>query len=354
MSAGASGSSGASGSHPPFDVAVLSRSLERCPDPVALYAALCHGRPDTALLESADHSTASGSQSLLMSRAALRIVGRGRRVTLDALSANGRDLLAGLARRHPEATASDTGERLVLDYPPPATGDERARLLAPSPLDAVREAVLSLRVTGAIAPRPPLAIGAFAYDLLGVYEALPEPASDPLAWPDFELWVAEEVVAIEHDKHRATALRFVFGGITPPQNSPAYHDASRALAELVTRIETIPAAPPPGEPPRLPPELGAEVDQDDAAYCATVTTLKEHIRRGDIFQIVPSRSFRRPCPDALAAYAELRALNPSPYMFFLHGSAGQLFGASPESALTVRGPARRLRINPIAGTRPRG
>jgi anthranilate synthase component 1 len=73
-----------------------------------------------------------------------------------------------------------------------------------------------------------------------------------------------------------------------------------------------------------------------------------------VFQIVPSRTFSLPCPDPLRAYAALRALNPSPYMFFVRGEQGTLFGASPETALAVRGTPRRVTISPIAGTRRRG
>jgi anthranilate synthase component 1 len=230
---------------------------------------------------------------------------------------------------------------------------------APSVLDSVRAAVFSLRVVGGEAALPPICAGSIAYDLLGLYESLPAPQSDPLAWPDFELWLAEEIVWIQHRARRALALRFVFGG---ENAEAAYHDATRGLQALVTRVREIGTSTERPEPPRALPHGDDDttgVDQNDASYRETVRQLKQHITGGDVFQIVPSRTFSRPCPDPLAAYAQLRALNPSPYMFFLHGQAGQLFGASPESALTVKGGTRHgepreVRINPIAGTRARG
>lgn len=348
-----------------FEVAALSRSLELCPDPVALYAALSDGgrARDTLLLESADQSTQSGDKSLVMSRAALRLTGRltphgGRHVTLAALSPNGHNLLAPLIERltiDAELVRRDEDEA-TLGYPPPSTGDEEARMRAPSVLDAVRAAVLSLNVVGGEAPLPPLCAGSIAYDLLGLYEALPPPKTDALGWPDFELWLAEELVWIQHQSRRAVALRFVFGGDEAEQ---AYHDATNGLATLVGTVREVgtgTARPAPGP---VRGDDDSEVDQDDASYRQTVTQLKTHITAGDVFQIVPSRTFRRPCPNPLDAYARLRALNPSPYMFFLHGERGQLFGASPESALTVEGGTRvgeprQVRINPIAGTRARG
>jgi anthranilate synthase component 1 len=349
----------------------LGRTLDACPDPVQLYAALTDDgrRRDTLLLESADPTAHSHDKSLLVTRAALRIVGRGREVEVTALSPNGESVLGWLEAR--------LGERSAAGPPPELTrapgglrarwqplGDERAsehaRLRARTPLELVRAVVLEVAVEAGAA-FPPLVAGAFAYDLLALYEELPGAASDPLGWPDLELLLAEELVIVQHKARRTTCLRFVYGGERAEQ---AYHDATAALGELVARAGAAGATGSPpeafaalGQPSAAPATRAARVDLDDAAFASLVERLKEHIVRGDVFQIVPSRTFSLPCADPLSAYAALRALNPSPYMFFLSGTAGVLFGASPESALTVRrgvGAARRVTINPIAGTRARG
>jgi len=75
---------------------------------------------------------------------------------------------------------------------------------------------------------------------------------------------------------------------------------------------------------------------------------------GDIFQVVPSRSFSIHCPNPLSAYAKLKETNPSPYMFYLKDSDFVLFGASPESALKYTKQSNEVEIYPIAGTRSRG
>ena len=85
------------------------------------------------------------------------------------------------------------------------------------------------------------------------------------------------------------------------------------------------------------------MDLDDEAYAALVETCQRHITAGDVFQIVPSRTFTMPCADPFAAYRRLRELNPSPYMFYLNGSAGQLLGASPETAVACPPMPRRPR-----------
>ena len=90
----------------------------------------------------------------------------------------------------------------------------------------------------------------------------------------------------------------------------------------------------------------------DEAYAALVGDLKRRIVAGDVFQIVPSRTFSAPCAYPLAAYAHLSATNPSPYMFYVRAPEHTLFGASPETAVKVDGP-RTVEICPIAGTAPR-
>lgn len=362
-----SADAGRSGPAPgPGEILALSRSLDAYPDPVALYAACTDGgaRADTLLLESADLVAKSAEQSLVMTRAALRLTCRGREVEVRALSANGAGALGWIAERlRARAELRTEEDALTASFPPaPHDASEDTRLAAPAPLDAVRAAILGVRVLGG-PPVAPLCLGTFAYDLLGVYERLPAAAHNPTGWPDFELWVAEELVVIQHRARRTTILRYVLGG---PRAAAAYHDAERALGDLVEtcrRIDTVVPAKAVTqrdvEPldPRLRGNDEAVPDLDDAASPELVTQLKTHIVKGDVFQIVASRSFSAPCPDPLAAYTRLRALNPSPYMFFLHGAAGVLFGASPESALTVRRDptgARRVAISPIAGTRPRG
>lgn len=336
---------------------VLSRTLDGAPDPVGLFTALTAGRRDTLLLESADQTTHAqaprGQRSLLITVAALRLTAREGEVTVEALTPNGASLFprirGALDTGGAAIVATDSGLRATFPVAGPAS--ERDRLRMPSVLDAVRATVLGLEVAGDPLLSP-ICAGSLAYDLLGTYERLPPPRQDPLGWPDFELWLAEEAAIVEHGRRRVTLLRYVFGGVNA---EVAYHDASRAIG---ARVEQIRGAAPAVAPP-APPPAAAAVDIDDGAFESLVRVMKEHILRGDVFQIVPSRTFSAPCPDPLATYARLRALNPSPYMFFIRGARGTLFGASPESALTVQpdaagGGARRVAISPLAGTRARG
>ena len=72
-----------------------------------------------------------------------------------------------------------------------------------------------------------------------------------------------------------------------------------------------------------------------------VARIVEYIHAGDAFQVVPSQRWSAPSPvEAFSIYRGLRAVNPSPYMYFLDFGDFQVAGASPEPLLTVTGRAR--------------
>jgi anthranilate synthase component 1 len=77
-----------------------------------------------------------------------------------------------------------------------------------------------------------------------------------------------------------------------------------------------------------------------------------HCLRGDVFQIVLSRSFeQRFTGDDFSVYRALRSVNPSPYLFYFDFGSYRIFGSSPETHLRIEGD--RAAIDPIAGTLPR-
>jgi len=94
------------------------------------------------------------------------------------------------------------------------------------------------------------------------------------------------------------------------------------------------------------PETSNMSDED---FKNLVLKMKEHIQRGDVFQIVPSRGFARPFSgDEFNVYRALRSINPSPYLFYFDYGDFKLFGSSPEAQLTIK--ADVATIYPIAGT----
>jgi len=336
----------------------LVRELTGSPDPLALYAALCDGgnRPGTFLLESAETGAGSGERSLLGISAALRVACTGRTVEIAARSANGRSLLPWIAAR---LGGQVHGGLVKVSYPPPPPGprDEAARGKLASPLDALRTVVFGPELMAHPTDACLLAGGVFSYDLVELFEELPAGRPERYPTPHFEFFVPDRLVIIDHVRNRTLLVANAFGGSDADAN---YHDAVRAIADLLYTVEAVGASREAGSD-RQPRESGAglpppdsRVDLSDAEYQNLVKRLKGHIIAGDVFQIVASRSFELPCPDALAAYARLRGANPSPYLFYVAGDSSVVFGASPETAVKVHGRPKRVTIRPIAGTAARG
>ena len=87
----------------------------------------------------------------------------------------------------------------------------------------------------------------------------------------------------------------------------------------------------------------------DEEFITLVETMKSHISRGDVFQIVPSRTFSQSFQgDEFNVYRALRSINPSPYLFYFDYGSFKIFGSSPEAQLTIKN--GEAGIYPIAGT----
>jgi len=195
------------------------------------------------------------------------------------------------------------------------------------------------------------AVGFFAYDLVRAVEPLGDPPPDPLGLPDMALMLSDALVVFDHLKHTVTILANA-DLQAEPDLERAYGEAVRtieqardALAGPLPRGESVPAGsrPAPEFHSNMPPER----------FEAMVARIVEYIYAGDAFQVVPSQRWSARVPiEAFSVYRGLRAVNPSPYMYFLDFGDFQVAGASPEPLLTVTG--RRVSTKPIAGTRPRG
>lgn len=98
-------------------------------------------------------------------------------------------------------------------------------------------------------------------------------------------------------------------------------------------------------------EVAQSIERD--RYLDLVREVQRHIYEGDVYQLQLGIRFNaRLQGTAFDVYRSLRSLNPSPYMFFVDGPFGQIFGASPEFLVRLEG--KRARIRPLAGTRMRG
>lgn len=340
----------------PHSIPALTRRLDHAAPPLPLFRALTDDgtRPHTVLLESAEPESRRHQRSLLVVSAALMLTCRGEDVLVEALKPEAIELLRLLmpevAEFHPGLT--DRQLRLSVPRPPQAPSDFE-RLHATSALDILRVITRRFQPERSDLPESVLLTGLFSYDMAEHFESLPIARAAGLPVPHFQFYLADRVIVIDHLRGQTEIIAAVIG----PNEEEAFELARRAVAEMTDAVDNIESDVPLPQVSTTAAAFGADrvtVDLDDAGYAGLVRTLKHYITRGDVFQIVPSRTFSLPCQDPLGAYQRLRELEPSPYLFFLNAGEFTLFGASPESAVKVDGRSRNLELSPIAGTRPRG
>jgi anthranilate synthase component I len=195
------------------------------------------------------------------------------------------------------------------------------------------------------------AVGVFAYDLVRSVEPLGEPNPDPVGVPDLALMITDALVVFDHLQHTVTVIANVYVGDGDDLEA-AYNRACDIIAEVRWRLE----GPVPRPSRRPDPHRAAPVFQSNmerAQFEGMVSRIIEYVYAGDAFQVVPSQRWSAPVPvQAFSIYRGLRAVNPSPYMYFLDFGDFEIAGASPEPLITVAG--RRVATRPVAGTRPRG
>ena len=196
-------------------------------------------------------------------------------------------------------------------------------------------------------PFPGGAVGFFAYDLVRTVEPLGEPNPDPLGLPDMALMVCELMLVFDHLRHELSVVAFAF------TDDDAGEAHARAEGLIAQAREALRRPVPRSSPAEAPAHVRFESNLTREQFESNVARIVEYVHAGDAFQVVPSQRFSAEVPvEAFSIYRGLRAVNPSPYMYFLDFGDFQLAGASPEPLVKVTG--RRVETRPIAGTYPRG
>jgi anthranilate synthase component 1 len=184
-------------------------------------------------------------------------------------------------------------------------------------------------------------IGFMGYDMVKVFEptlhASMDDLHDTLGTPDLDLVRPKLIIGFSHKSARLTF-------IDPDDTHP----------EMLQAVEALTTKPP--QPLPLPPvvldgegEFALSADR----FKEIVDQAKEHIRAGDVFQMLPSNRYTQYGQiDPLSFYRVLRSKNPSPYLFLLEYEDFAICGSSPE--VMVRLTDGEILLRPIAGTRKRG
>ncbi len=192
--------------------------------------------------------------------------------------------------------------------------------------------------------------GYFGYDTVRHIEKKLQDSCPPdtLGCPDILLLQCEELAVIDNLSGKLYLIVYA-----DPARPEAYAQAKRRLRELKQQL-TYSVSAPVVRPTQSHP-LEREFAKTD--YIAAVQRAKELIASGDFMQVqIGQRIKKRFTESPLSLYRALRALNPSPYMYYYHFGDFHVVGASPEILVRqeqVEG-QQKITIRPLAGTRARG
>ncbi|MFD9823761.1 anthranilate synthase component I [Streptomyces violascens] len=300
-------------------IPVHRRLLADGDTPVGLYRKLAAERPGTFLLESAENGRSWSRYSFVGVRS-------------DAT-----------------LTARD-GEAHWIGTPPvgvPTSGD---------PLAALKATVEALHTPrDLVAGMPPFTggmVGYLGYDIVRRLEKIAEHGGDDLRLPELTMLLTSDLAVLDHwDGSVLLIANAINHNDLDTGVDEAYEHAVARLdameADLAKPATYDPVALPASELPEYTALWGGKAYQD------AVEDIKERIRAGEAFQVVPSQRFETPCAaSALDVYRVLRATNPSPYMYLFRFDGFDVVGSSPEALVKVED--GRAMVHPIAGTRPRG
>ncbi len=188
------------------------------------------------------------------------------------------------------------------------------------------------------------AVGYLGYETARHFEKLPVAKGAPPPMPEGSFVRAEDLAVFDHVTRRLQLLT-----IHRPDRED-YDDAVARLDAMEKRLDSDHIT----SGPRGVDGAKWESNVTRGQFHAMVDAAREHIMGGDAFQIVVSQRFHKPlAASPFDVYRCLRAINPSPYMFFLAlGGNRHVVGTSPEKLVQVEG--RRVETRPLAGTRRRG
>ena len=191
-------------------------------------------------------------------------------------------------------------------------------------------------------------VGYMGYESIIWVEDIPIYENDTLECPDALFMLFEDLIAFDHLQNQI----ILFSNVPIEKGmdmQKAYDDAHDRIDEMGEDLHTD------IDYQTLPQKQQSELQSNftKAGFEDAVLKAKEHIKAGDIFQLVLSQRFqRKSSADPLTLYRALRSINPSPYMFHLKMGDFDIIGASPE--LLVKVEDSEIEIRPIAGTRQRG
>ncbi|WP_461212825.1 anthranilate synthase component I family protein [Lacticaseibacillus sp. GG6-2] len=190
--------------------------------------------------------------------------------------------------------------------------------------------------------------GYFAYEYAQyAKQHLDLKAADPHHLDDADLFIVSTVIAYERDAQRVTISHIVpTKGLDAAKFATVQEKLTAVRDQITNGAATyVPA------PFSFTTPLQMTFDED--TFEARVRQAQQHIRLGDIFQLIMANQQYATIAGSLRSQAaSLFAANPTPYQFYFQDGDYEALGASPETLIRRR--EDTLFTYPLAGTRRRG
>lgn len=285
--------------------------------PIGVYRKLAKLKPNTFLLESAEHGGVWSRYSFI-----------------------------GVAS---EATLTEKDGKVFWRGTAPAGAPTDV-----DPLTALRMAAEHLR-SPQMSGMPTLTgglVGYMGYDCVRRLEKLPVIAKNDLNIPELEFMLTSDLAVMDHSEGTITLIANV---INWDGSDERVDEVYELAIKRLDRMQNDLQAALPGNLAFVDEKSAPEVERNisESDFLSKVAAVKEEIKAGEAFQVVISQRFAADCnAESIDVYRMLRLHNPSPYMFFLRFEDGlDVVGSSPEALVKVTD--GEVMVHPIAGTRKR-
>ncbi|CAD6621401.1 CEI_1a_G0015300.mRNA.1.CDS.1 [Saccharomyces cerevisiae] len=224
------------------------------------------------------------------------------------------------------------------------------------PLEILEKEMSTFKVAENVPGLPKLsggAIGYISYDCVRYFEPKTRrPLKDVLRLPEAYLMLCDTIIAFDNVFQRFQIIHNINTNETSLEEG--YKAAAQIITDIVSKLTDDSSPIPYPEQPPIKLNQTFESNVGKEGYENHVSTLKKHIKKGDIIQGVPSQRVARPTSlHPFNIYRHLRTVNPSPYLFYIDCLDFQIIGASPE-LLCKSDSKNRVITHPIAGTVKRG
>ena len=289
--------------------------------PVSAFLAISRGEKNAFLLESVERGEQIGRYTFLGARPYMQLRAQGPEVSVEESS----------------------------------VGGKKKQELRHGNVFQIAKELLQRHQPAVVPGMPPFtagAVGFCSYDIVRQLENIGDDTKNDLHLPDCVLMFFDRLLAFDHLHHQIHIIAAADVSAESPRK--AYDRGLRDIAVLEKKLAS-------GLKPRIwqkhskrpRGKLKVHSRTTRKKYEESVERAKEYIRAGDIFQVVMSQRLDfTPQVAPFDIYRALRAVNPSPYMYFLQMGDTHVLGSSPEMLVRVTG--RKLEYRPIAGTHPRG